>query len=218
MRKIIALTLCFIMASAVFAFADGEPFANAGEIYQSWYEEALDYPYPEYVTGVVSTDGGMENLTFYIMKGFEDQAKAEILDQVADKDSVTFAEGGKYTLAQLCEVQNYVSDKMAEGKGSYPVVGCYVSETANVMHCDVDMSKENAQAIIDELSYKYGDMITFTEGSNAVVTTAEMAEVDPGFSVDPLPVSSIIAYILIGIGVAAIIASVIILRKKKHRS
>lgn len=251
MKRIITAILIFFISSTI-AFADGEPFANAGEIYQHWYEaagervrsgelteDALIAPYPDYVTGVWSTDGSGENLTFAIIKGYEDLARAEILDLVADKNSVTFAEGGKYTMAQLREVQNYIGSKMSEGAGSYPIWGCGIQDDKNVVVCSININNENAQSVKDELNEKYGDMIIFEESTAMAVTETalptdipaaeeEIAQYAAGeesaaeesglrqeLPLERLPVSDIIAYILIGIGATAIIASIIILKKKK---
>ena len=236
MKKIIALTLCLAMASVLFAFADGEPFANAGELYQNWYQtNGSDIPYPEYVTGVWSADGSGDNLTFAIMKGYEDQAKAEILDQIADKNSVTFAEGGKYTMAQLKKVQDYIGGKMSEGAGTYPIWGCGIQDKENAVVCEINTSNDKAQSVMDELSKEYGDMVQFNE-SSAVAATETIAsaeneiaqyaageesaveedEIRHELPLEHPPIADIIAYVLIGIGVAAIITSVIILKKKKN--
>ena len=218
MKRIIALSLCLLMAAASFAYADGEPFANAGEVFQSWYQNTdSTMPYPEYVTGVWSTDGSGENLTFAIIEGHEDQAKAEILDRVSDKDSVTFTEGGKYTMSQLKEVQDYISAKMSEGAGTYPIWGCGIYDRENAVICEINTSNDKAQAVMDELKEKYGDMVAFNESSAAaaVDTAAEESGFSQELPLEKTPVANIIAYVLIGIGIAALIASAVILKKKR---
>lgn len=65
--------------------------------------------------------------------------------------------------------------------------------------------------------------LLLASASSAFAGNADLDEVDPGFSVGTnltdsrVLLSNIIAYVLIFIGVAAIVASIIILRKKKAK-
>ena len=73
-------------------------YANAGALYQAWFANGNgeSYPYPDYITGVWSSDGTIDNLVFGVLKGYDmEKAKAEILAQIENKDSASFVEGGE---------------------------------------------------------------------------------------------------------------------------
>ena len=128
-------------------------------------------------------------------------------------------------MSQLREVQSYIGSKMSEGAGSYPIWGCGIQDDKNAVVCSININNKNAQAVRDELSEKYGDMLIFEESTAMAVTETALPadipaaeeEIRQELPLERPPVSDIIAYILIGIGVAALAAAAIILKKKKNR-
>ena len=189
---ILALCLCLSLGLTVLA-AEGEaPYENAGALYQSWYEEnpGMAFPYPRCVTGVVSTDGGMENLTFYLLQGTTQEERDALLSLVRDKDSVTFAEGGKYPIAELYEIQETLGAKLAADAESfssyYGLCGMGIDEQANRLVLDLDISAAGAEDLKEKLRGQYGDRVYFEEsGERAIFETVTTAvEEVPGLGVD----------------------------------
>ena len=143
---------------------DGK-YANMGDLYQAWggYEG-----YPDYICGVWSNDGGMENLTVAVT-GDEagEQGKKEILSLLKDPASVTFTTQ-EYSYAQLRQVMEEIELQMG---GDSPIIACGVYEMDNTVHVTLFENAENAEAVAGELVKAYGDRVAVELGQTVMTHT-----------------------------------------------
>lgn len=182
LAMLLALCLCLNLGLTALAAEGDAPFENAGALYQSWYEEnpGAAFPYPACVNGVRSTDGGVENLTFYLVQGTSESDREALLALVEDKGSLTFAEGGAYPIAELWAIQEAVTAEMAEN-GEYLAEHCglwgvYIDEADNCVVLGVDPDAEAAGDYIKEAFARYGDRISVEEGGLPTTETATVLE------------------------------------------
>ena len=82
-----ALLLVFSLSLSVYA-AESSTYPTAGDLWEHWCKTET---IPDFITGIWSTDGGRENLTFGIVPGQEGKAgKNWILSMIMDDSTVTF--------------------------------------------------------------------------------------------------------------------------------
>ena len=195
MRKMTAVLAAAVMllCCAVPAWAEGEPAGDksvkdAYALLELWTREATanadqndqfrmmyaqNFPYPDYINGVWSTDGTVENLTFAYLPGHKAEAEAE-LACVEDQSTVTLVEGGKYTIDELIEVDTALRAYLGGDSG---IFGFGIGLMSNSVECDINMEAEGAAGTRSELEAKFGDRISFREGegvfAEAAVATAD---------------------------------------------
>ena len=159
MKKL--LILLFLIALSIACFAEGETYATAGDLYQAWAES-----FPDYISGVWSTDGTMTNLTFSVVNGDEgEKGKAEILALVEDDYTVTFA-NGDFSRNYLTHVQDELLPYFEKGIG---LVSSGVYDMENRIGLGILTEKKDSPetlAMLEELKEKYGDVffIEYTDG------------------------------------------------------
>lgn len=138
-------------------------FVNMGELFQYWHETDKDgNPYPDYVCGVWSTDGGMDNLTVAVTKDEKGETgKNEILELIEDDTSVTFTYAS-YSFAELFAVNEEILPLMGDSTG---VIGLGIYEMENVVHALIDTSNPNSEGFMEKCFKQYGDMIRFEHSS-----------------------------------------------------
>lgn len=163
LMSLLSLMLACIMLMPSAALADEEaPYANAGELYNHWYEEYATtdgYPYPEYVTGAYSTDGTIDNLTFAILSSYDRAAaEKEILDQIKDKDSVTFVDGIDIPLSKISKYQDNFVGRMNDETGLFAMG---FDEKRQVLVFSIYSDAPKAAEIIDEI--KNGEYSAYVE-------------------------------------------------------
>lgn len=163
-----ALALLFCLTSALPAFAAGEePCETAYELWASWMATAA---YPDYIAGVWSTDGGMENLTFALVEGAGEAGKEEILSQVRYENTVTFAEGYDYSYNALRAVQQELTQYLGDETGAYSIG---VDEMENRVEIGINTGNTGAAAFMERIAEEYGDMVEFEAGDGIWYTTTE---------------------------------------------
>ena len=143
---------------------DGK-YSTMGALYQAWggWEG-----YPDYVCGVWSTDGGMDNLTVAVTKDEAgERGKAEILSQLKNHDTVTFTTQ-TYRYSELLQVMEEITAQMG---GDSPIVGCGVYEMENKVGVTLLETAETAEDTAEALLKKYGDRITVEAGSMSYEAT-----------------------------------------------
>ncbi len=157
--------------------ADNVKFECFSELYDYWYKTAEgDVPYPDYVCGVWSTDGGMDKLTVALVTGENGQkGKEEILSQITNHDSVVF-DYKPYTYMELNEVKEKLTAQLVEmtDKGIVSSWGIGVYERENVVRIDIDTTVSEVQALIDDCDDKYGNMVAF-EHTDAIMNAIQHA-------------------------------------------
>jgi len=145
---------------------DGK-YSTMGALYQAWggWEG-----YPDYVCGVWSTDGGMDNLTVAVTDDKAgEQGREAILAQLRDHSSVTFTTQ-TYSYRQLQQVMDEIVTRMG---GDSPIVACGIYEMDNHVHVTVNENHEQAQEIALELSRQYTDRVEVELGDLVIRTTLE---------------------------------------------
>lgn len=166
-----AMALALCLAPALAARADGETYENAYELWASWNQT-----YPDCVAGVWSTDGGVERLTFALVEGAGEAEKEEILSQIREKDSVSFAEGYRYSYAELRALQEELTPWLGDGTGAF---GIGVYEGENRVHIDIDTDNPGAEAFMRMCREAYGEMIVFEGGPGAAFLDTVAEEAPP---------------------------------------
>ena len=145
---------------------DGK-YSTMGALYQAWggWEG-----YPDYVCGVWSTDGGMDNLTVAVTDDKAgEQGREAILAQLRDHSSVTFTTQ-TYSYRQLQQVMDEIVTRMG---GDSPIVACGIYEMDNNVHVTINEGHEQAQEIALELSRRYTDRVEVELGDLVIRTTLE---------------------------------------------
>ena len=145
----------------------GGKYSTMGALYQAWggWEG-----YPDYVCGVWSADGGMDNLTVAVTDDKAgEQGREAILAQLRDHSSVTFTTQ-TYSYRQLQQVMDEIVTQMG---GDSPIVACGIYEMGNHVHVTVNENHEQAQEIALELSRQYADRVEVELGDLVFSTTRE---------------------------------------------
>lgn len=199
----VALLLCLAPALAV--HADGEPYENAYELWASW-----DQSYPDFVAGVWSADGGVERLTFALVEGAGEAEKEELLSRIKDKDSVSFAEGYRYSYAELRSVQAELTAYLGDGTGAF---GIGVYEGENRVHIDVNTDNPGAEAFMRMCRETYGEMIVFEGGPGAALVDTAAAEEAPPLAAEP-SVGRSVGYLLPILALCLVLGGLALLRQR----
>lgn len=162
MKKVISLTICFLVVCSCFVAASAEDsgvYENAGQLYEAWVAQG---DVPDYISGVWSTDGGRENLTFGVVKGEAGESgQQEILALVRDDSTVTIVYQ-TYSRNYLYRIQEEVVDAyFNQGLG---LMTAGVRECENRVYFTVHIDfAENAdtRAMIQQVTEQYGDAVCF---------------------------------------------------------
>ncbi|MBR5537788.1 MAG: hypothetical protein IKU58_07805 [Clostridia bacterium] len=185
---VIIFTLTCLMAAFCPAFAaeactvppaaaEGK-YATMGDLYQAWGGHE---GYPDYICGVWSTDGGMENLTVAVTDDAAgEQGREEILSLLENTDSVTFTTL-TYSYQELSAIMEEVSAQMG---GDSLIIGCGVYEMDNTVHIMINKDGEGADAVAKDLAKQYGGKVLVEMtgpfqnmiAEDAVLTYGEFAE------------------------------------------
>ena len=188
MKKVfvILLSLLLIAQFAVFAGADAQ-YSTAGDLYQAWMAAQPDWrqnPYPEYVCGVWSTDGGINNLTIAVTKDEAGEAgKAEILDLLENDESVAFTYQS-YSYAELLAARLEIETQLGKDNGMHSI-GIY--EMQNHIGVGIDETHPKAEGFMQKLLKEYGNMVCIELSTGPINTLEDIAYVDIGGTVEQGP-------------------------------
>ncbi len=183
------------------------PYANAWELYQVWYEN-----YPDYISGIWSTDGGM-NLTFGIAEEADfEETKNEILALIENDGSASFAQQ-KYSYNYLKEIQEYMNTYFTNYDPSLGLSAMGIYEMDNYVGIDFLEEKKDEQPVKDFVKLlidKYGDAVQINYSEGVVHTLLEEPVPDIGLATITLaePTQNYLPVILL-IGIAVVIACTI---------
>ena len=163
MKRVVSLIICLFMVCVCSVLASAEEsgiYENAGQLYEAWGSQG---GVPDYISGVWSTDGGTENLTFGVVKGAAgEQGTKEILALVRDDSTVTIVYQ-TYSRNYLYRIQEEIVDAyFEEGLG---LVTAGVMEKENKLRFEVHTDfTDNAdtQAMIQHVTEQYGDAVYFS--------------------------------------------------------
>lgn len=211
MKKIFVMILSLLLIAqlSVFAGADTQ-YSTAWDLYQAWMSAQPDWrqnPYPEYVCGVWSTNGGTDNLTIAVTKdGAGEAGKAEILELIENDDSVTFTYQ-TYSYAELLTARLKIEKQLGRNNGMHSI-GIY--EMENRIFVGVDETNPNAAAFMQKLATEYGDLVVI-EISSGPINTLEYLDVGA-----PVTQSPNYFWILLLAGMMALCAGgYLLLRQRK---
>lgn len=199
MRKIMIFVVAAIMTAVLSISAAAEstsyPYKDAYELFSAWDRHG----YPDYITGVWSTNGGREHLTFGIVESCDtDAVKDEILYLVEDVSTVTFTEQ-KYSYNYLCSIQEELeltwgfSDEIA-------MLSLGVDVWENCVEVGIDFEAINpaTEEFMKDCTERYGDAINIVEGVHAVTLMSRP---------DPTPWIICAACVFMAIGAAVVIVA-----------
>ncbi len=175
--------LCFIFGfififlfpiSATATEEQTAPYADAWELYQAWYDN-----YPDYISGIWSTNGGM-HLTFGIVESADfEETKAEILAKIENDNSASFVQQ-KYSYNHLKQIQEYMDTFFTNYDPSLGLSSMGIYEMENCVHVDFLEDKKDDAAVIqfaNALKEKYGDAIRISYSS--AINTLEDIQFTP---------------------------------------
>ncbi len=164
-------------------------FQTAGDLFQYWMslKSFPESPYPDYVTGVWSTDGSADQLTFGVTKNEEGEAgKEEILSYIVDDSTADFTYQS-FPHHELMKVQGNLITSMNNETGAYGI-GVYDMENRVVI--SIDVSAPGAEAFMEECFAAYGDRVAFEEGEGIFLTLE--TGVDRGGDLGELPATGLL--------------------------
>lgn len=163
MKRVVSLIICLFMVCLCSVLASAEEsgiYENAGQLYEAWVSQG---GVPDYISGVWSTDGGTENLTFGVVQcEAGEQGKREILALVRDDSTVTIVYQ-TYSRNYLYRIQEEIVDAyFEEGLG---LVTAGVMEKENKLRFEVHTDftdNVDTQAMIQHVTEQYGDAVYFS--------------------------------------------------------
>ena len=145
-------------------------YATAFDLFQHWCNEG----YPDYVTGVWSTDGSTYNVTIGITGDAAGEAgKQEILDLVENDATVDFSTQA-YTHDYLMQIQDELLPYFEQDLG---LVASGVYDRENYIGVEILTAKAEEEATVNfiaELKEKYGDAISISYTEGYATTTDEI--------------------------------------------
>ena len=189
MKRILLFATSLILLCSFLVRAAAEEagiYENAGALSEAWVSGDC---VPDYITAVISTDGGTDNLTFGLVEGDAgERGRQEILDLVRNDASVTVMYQ-TYSRNELYLIQDeIVNEYFGKDLG---LVTAGVSEGANKIILEVKTDyAENTDTLqmIQEVTNRYGDRVTFhftdseivpVVGPQTTVTNPIMVMADP---------------------------------------
>lgn len=150
-------------------------YSTAFDLFQHWSNDG----YPDYVTGVWSTDGGSYNVTVGITNDAAGEAgKQEILALVEDDASVNFAPQ-TYSHNYLMQIQDELFPYFEQDLG---LVATGLYDMENYIGVEILSAKANDKAtlsFIAELQQKYGDAVSISYSEGFATTTDEIGLMNP---------------------------------------
>ncbi len=171
----ISFLFIFLFAiSATAAETPTAPYSNAWELFQDWSEN-----YPDYISGIWSTDGGM-NLTFGIAESADfESTKNEILALIENDGSASFAQQ-KYSYNYLKEIQEYMNTYFTNYDPSLGLSAMGIYETDNYVGIDFLEEKKDEQPVKDFVKFlvdRYGDAVKINYSDAIVATVDTLTEI-----------------------------------------
>lgn len=186
MRKILVYFLSFLLVCSLFPYesaAEAGIYPTAGDLWEQWCKEGQ---IPDYITGIWSTDGTTENLTFGLLPGEEGElGREEILSWIADDSTVSFTTQ-TYSRNYLMQIMEDVNTYFDLGLG---FISAGPNEYANVVYIELHRDYETnpaSLAAVAELEEKYGSAVSISFTDTVYVITVETVANSPLMLISPL--------------------------------
>ena len=145
-------------------------FPTLFDLFQHWCTDG----YPDYVTGIWSTDGSSTRLTVGVTNDAAGEAgKQEILDLVEDDASITFTTQ-TYTHSYLQQIQDELLPYFEQDLG---LVATGLYDRENYIGVEILTAKAEEDATVNfiaDLKDKYGDAISVSYAEGYATTTDEI--------------------------------------------
>ena len=175
-------------------------FASAAELYGSWAGQ-----YPDYVCGVWSNDGTMDDMTIAVVS---EDAKAQVLKQLEPGAKVTLTVM-KYPYYDLRAIQEALTSQMGDETG---IIGLGVLEMENVLEVTLLDGNPHAADTARELASAYGDRVK-TVMSGPIAMMEELGP-EPAPAAGAGSTSRRWAWLLLPFGFALALLSYSLLRRR----
>ncbi len=214
MKKICAWTLAVFLLCAlcVPVFAETAAFARAWELFEYW---EINDAYPDYVSGVWSTYGGVDHLTIGVLDTEEGNAgKEEILALIEDDTTVSFAYGA-VSYKYLTDVMEQLGPYFEKGLGlSYGGVDVM----AGKISLGILEERQNdpaTLAMLEEMRQRFGaDVFTVEYTDSFVFTYDTTANALPAVAVHS---GSRMVWLIAGIVLLlAMLTAVLVIKKRQQ--
>lgn len=209
MKRILLLAMSLILLCCFPVRAAAEEtgiYENAGALYEAWVSGNC---VPDYITAVISTDGGTDNLTFGLVEGEAgEQGRQEILDLVRDDASVSIIYQ-TYSRNELDGIlDEIVNEYFAQDLGLI-TAGVYEGENKIILEVKTDYAENpNTLQMIQEVTDLHGDRVSFhftdseivpVVGTQTTVTNPIMVMADPNSPFNLLSFSLILCSLMLAV-------------------
>ncbi len=216
MKKLFAFIMFIIVifSCLISVSAEKAQYATAGDLYQAWAEDL-----PDYICGVWSTDGGMNNLTFGVQNNASGNAgKQEILELIENDSTVTFVYQ-EFSRNYLLQIQKEIDKEYLGKETGLIYTGLY--DMDNCIKFGIKDEKKDdpeTQKMVEEILNKYGNAVSveytdaiflFLDGDLPVYNNLHVYD---SKTEDAQP------FLMFGIGLAAILIVGIFLWGVKRRN
>lgn len=179
MKKMILLALALVLtlSFSLRAYADEGIYENAGDLYEAWVTRNQ---VPDYITAVISTDGGTDNLTFGVLEGEAGIAgQQEIYDLVRDDASVTIIYQ-TYSRNALYAIQEKLVDAYFGKDLGLVTGGVYEGINKIVFEIKSDYAENpDTLTMIDAVTAEYGNAVEFRFTDSVIQFTTTETIVNP---------------------------------------
>lgn len=217
MKRIIAWMLAVLMICVLSVAVSAEQTAiydNAGQLYEAWVAQG---GVPDYISGIWSTDGGTDNLTFGVVENAQGEiGEHEIMVLVKDDSTVTIVYQ-TYSRNFLYEIMEDINSYFEKDLG---LVSAGPNEYENRIDIEVHVdykSDPDTLAMIKKLTEQYGDAVSFSYADSYPVAVVEEAAPENQFLVMANPQNQVISFgYLLSLCIAAA-ALLILVETQKRR-
>ncbi len=154
MKRLLMIIILLFSVSVSTYGTEAAQYDNAGALHQAWMAgEGL----PDYISGVWSTDGGSDNLTFGIVR--EEKLQAEgLYEIIRDKESLTVVYQ-TYSYNTLRSVQQALEHYLNDGLG-FVSIGVDVYKNCVELEVHEDHREDHeTQAVLRSIEEVYGDRV-----------------------------------------------------------
>ena len=209
MKRILLLAMSLILLFSFPLRAAAEEtgiYENAGALYEAWVSGDC---VPDYITAVISTDGGTDNLTFGLVEGEAgERGCQEILDLVRDDDSITIMYQ-TYSRNELYRIQDEIVNEYFAQDLGLVTAGVYEGANKIILEVKTDYA-ENVDTLqmIRDVTDRYGDRVSFSftdseivalVGTQTTVTNPMMVMADPRSPFNLLTFSLILCTMMLAV-------------------
>ncbi len=154
MKKIGFFLIMLMLLLPITARAAEAPYENFQQLWEQWQETGL----PDYISGVWSNDGSLEDVTIGIVESRKQQAQ-QLLAQLPDSSITILYQ--QYSWNELFSIQQALECYMQQDYGLVALgIDVYENRLEAEFHSDYQ-EDPRTQALIRQLSEQYGDTVHF---------------------------------------------------------